>query len=195
MRMNLAETWFINSTLRVRQLRSEIAQRVAEHLDSLRNGRVLEVGCGQGVGVELLLDRFGAGEVVGIDLDPKMIRRARKRLRHRADKVEINMGDACSIDEPDESFDAVAEFAAIHHVPNWPKALAEISRVLRSGGLFVFEDHDVTRHTRIAKLLFHHPTERFTAGEFVDALEEVKIRVNGNISDHNGHFVGIGRKA
>lgn len=192
--MNLAETWWINSSFRVRALRTRVVERLAAHLDSLEGDRVLEVGCGQGVGVELLLDRFGAGDVVAIDLDPRMVRRARRRLRHRADPLEVRVGDACAITEPDGSFDAVVELSAIHHVPNWKDALAEMARVLRPGGRFIFEDHDVTRHTRISKLLFHHPAERFTACEFVEALDSFGIEVGDNLTDWNGYFVGVGRK-
>lgn len=194
MRMNLAETWFINSTTRVRELRSRVADTVAEHIEPLAGGRVLEVGCGQGVGVELLLDRFGAGEVVAIDVDAKMVRRARRRLRDRAGQVQIKTGDACAIGEPDASFDAVVEFAAVHHIPNWRDALKEVARVLRPGGQFVFEDHDVTRHSWIAKVLFAHPAERFTAQEFVEALAGLGIEVEDRLTDRNGHFFGVGRR-
>lgn len=197
MRMNLAETWFINSTFRKRELRRRIATLVEERLiEELAGCRVLEVGCGQGVGGELLLERFGAGEVVGIDVDPKMIRRATRRLHRYDRRIEIRVGDVRSIDEPDASFDAVVDFAAIHHVPDWKRAILEIARVLRPGGQFVFEDHDVTRHSWVARLLFAHPAERFTGEEFVSALSDAGIEVAGDaMIDLGGHFVGVGRRA
>src|SRR5947209_1763332 len=46
----------------------------------IEGGRVLEVGCGGGAGVKIILERFGAAEVVAFDLDPMMIERARRQL-------------------------------------------------------------------------------------------------------------------
>jgi trans-aconitate methyltransferase len=77
-KMNLAESLFINSMLRVRELRRTIGPRVLESADSTGVGRVLEVGCGQGVGLELILTRFADAEIVGIDVDAKMIERRRR---------------------------------------------------------------------------------------------------------------------
>jgi ubiquinone/menaquinone biosynthesis C-methylase UbiE len=195
MKMNLAETWFINSTLRVRELRSSVADAVAAHLHNLHGARVLEIGCGQGVGTELLLDRFGAGKVTALDIDPKMVRRAARRLRARGDSVEVRLGDGCATGFPDASFDAVVEFAAVHHIPNWRDGLREIARVLRPGGRFVFEDHDVTKHSWVAKVLFAHPAERFTAADFVQALSNYGIDVGDRLTDRNGHFFGVGVRA
>ena len=46
----------------------------------VEGGRVLEIGCGRGVGTEIIFERFGAREVHAFDLDPDMIERARRRL-------------------------------------------------------------------------------------------------------------------
>jgi len=57
-------------------------------------GRALEIGCGRGVGVEIILDQFAAASVDAFDLDPRMIERARKRLGAMRDRVRLSVGDA-----------------------------------------------------------------------------------------------------
>ena len=72
-------------------------------------GRVLEVGCGHGVGVEVILQCFGATNVQALDVDAEMVALARRRFAaYGPDKVRIDVGDATQIDAPDTSFDAFA---------------------------------------------------------------------------------------
>jgi len=106
----------------------------------VEGGRVLEVGCGRGAGVKIILERFGAAVVEAFDLDPKMIAGARGRLAaYGPARVQLSVGDVTSIRADDATFDAVFDFGAIHLEPNWQKALAEVRRVLKPGGKFFFE--------------------------------------------------------
>jgi SAM-dependent methyltransferase len=105
----------------------------------LEGGRALELGCGRGVGGEIILDRFGAAHVELIDIDPEMVEGARRRLAGRVGAV-VRVGDGTRIDAPDGSFDAVFDFGAIHQMPDWPAAVAEVRRVLKPGGRFFFEE-------------------------------------------------------
>ena len=78
---------------------------------------------------------------------------------------------------PEESFDAVFDFAILHHVPEWRQALGEVRRVLKPGGRFYFDE--VLRgflETRVSRALFDHPEEaHFTAQEFGSACEAVGL--------------------
>ncbi len=106
----------------------------------VEGGRVLEVGCGRGVGVQIIRERFGAASVEAMDLDPKMVERARWRLAASGlAGVGLSVGDVTSIRAGDATFDAVFDFGAIHLEPNWRKGLAEVRRVLKPGGKFFFE--------------------------------------------------------
>jgi ubiquinone/menaquinone biosynthesis C-methylase UbiE len=124
----------------------------------VEGGRVLEVGCGRGVGVQLILQRFGAASVEAMDLDSKMIERARRRLAaYGSARVQLSVGDVTSIQAGGATFDAVFDFGAIHLEPNWRKALAEVRRVLKPGGKFFFEW--VT--SRVLRLSYPFVTEAF----------------------------------
>ena len=90
-------------------------------------GRVL--GCGCGTGVRIILERFGAPAVEALDLDPKMIDRARRHLGgYGLARVQLSVGDVTAIKSGDATFDAVFDFGTIHLEPNWRKALAEVRR-------------------------------------------------------------------
>ena len=173
--------------------------RLLEHLGGpLDGGLALEIGCGQGVGTELILGRFKANSVQAIDIDVEMVELAKKRVSRFADRVTVRVGDAELIAAEDKSFDAVFDFGIIHHVPDWRRVIREIARVLRPGGKFYFEE--VTKQALdrwLYRAFLDHPKEdRFSAREFVEGLEDVNISVGNRFAERFfGDIVfGVGRK-
>ena len=83
MRLNRAEYALMNNPIRAALQRHFEAARLLRLGGPLGGGAALEMGCGRGVGVELVLDVFGAETVDAFDLDPRMIELARTRLRSR----------------------------------------------------------------------------------------------------------------
>jgi ubiquinone/menaquinone biosynthesis C-methylase UbiE len=61
-----------------------------------------------------------------------MVERTRRRLAGRAG-TRVSLGHAARIEASDGSFDAVFDFGAIHQMPDWPAAVAEVRRVLKPG--------------------------------------------------------------
>ena len=179
MLMNRLETLLINSPPRrwlQRTFEAGLLQRLG---GAMAGGTALEIGCGQGAALEIILDRFGADRAIGFDLDPAMVTRAQRRLADRSAVVEVHVGDAEHLDLPDSCVDAVFDFAIVHHIPDWRAALREVHRVLRPGGRFYFEE--VTKRALdrpTYRLLFDHPNnDRFTADEFIRSLEDGGLRV------------------
>ena len=173
-----------------------LLRRLGGRLDEQR---VLEIDCGRGIGTQLLLDYFQAGEVHAFDIDPDMVARAWRRLDgYPVESFELYVADAVSIPEADASFDAVVDFGILHHVPDWKAAVAEVARVLRPGGRFYFEE--VTRQAleRWAYRTFlQHPSDdRFTADELIETLRRQGIGSLGRSQTlFFGDFVvGVGRK-
>ncbi|GAA1028028.1 MULTISPECIES: class I SAM-dependent methyltransferase [Amycolatopsis] len=167
-------------------------QHFEAHLLSTWEGRspgarAVEIGCGTGYGTKLILDQFGAATVHAVDLDPKMIARAERRLRRYAGRAFLSQGSATDLrvtleqfgGGKDASYEAAFDFAIIHHIPNWRDAVAEIARVLKQGGKFFFDEVTATALARPSfQLLFDHPTEdRFTAGEFLAELPRHGLEV------------------
>lgn len=120
MKLNRVETTMMNNPLRA-LLQWRYEAPLLERLGGRTNGlRVLEVGCGRGVGTQIIFERFGAAHVTAFDLDPDMVAQARRRLAGRPPaRLRLFVGDVTAIDGPDEAFDAVFDFGAIHHVPAW----------------------------------------------------------------------------
>lgn len=96
-----------------------------------RGKDLLEVGCGTG----LLLERFRtfAKTTKGIDLSPKMLERARAR------GLDVVIGSATELPFSDASFDVTVSFKVLAHVGDIGRALSEMARVTRPGGIILAE--------------------------------------------------------
>ena len=154
--------------------------RVLERLGGRMHGGVaLEVGCGRGVGAEIILDRFGADRVEAFDLDPRMVELARARMATRGERIRFSVGDAESIKAADATYDAVFEFGILHHVPDWRKALREIRRVAKPGGTFYAEDFYGASIPRswTGKLLAHPEEGRFDHPRFKKAIRQAGFEI------------------
>jgi SAM-dependent methyltransferase len=129
-----------------------------------------------GYGTQLILDRFGAETVDAVDLDPRAVAAARRRLARYGRRVRIVDGSATDLSAAfaagEASYDAVFDFGIIHHIQDWRAALAEVTRVLRPGGRFFFDEVTATALARPSyRRLFDHPRQdRFTAGDFLAEL-------------------------
>ncbi|MDN5934512.1 MAG: class I SAM-dependent methyltransferase [Pseudonocardia sp.] len=101
-------------------------------------GDVLEVAVGTG----LNLAHYPAGVTLrGIDLSPAMVELARARAAELGREVDLRVGDAERLDLPDRSVDSVVCTFSLCGIPDHRRALGEMIRVLRPGGLLLLADH------------------------------------------------------
>lgn len=199
MLLNSVEKALMNNPVRAmlqRHYEAGLLERLGGRVDG---GRVLEIGCGRGVGTEIIFKRFGAREVHAFDLDPDMVEQARRLLSgYSPERLKLFVGDAAQVDAEDETYDAIFDFGIIHHVPDWQRAVSEVRRVLRPGGHFFFEE--VTSHALnrwFYRTFLKHPTEnRFSGQGFVRELERQGIAVKRNyVERFFGDFIiGVGRR-
>ncbi len=104
----------------------------------LAGQQVLEVSCGHGGGASYVTRTLQPGRYTALDLNPAGI--AFCRERHRLDRLEFVQGDAVNLSFAAETFDAVINVEASHCYPDFPRFLAEVARVLRPGGHFLYAD-------------------------------------------------------
>ena len=110
--------------------------------------RLLDVGCGLGeAALGLAQDLGEGGEVVGIDASERMLRVARSRAGAARCRVRFSVGDACSLDEPDDSFDAARSERTLQWLADPAAAVAEMVRVVRPGGRVSLIDTDWSTFT------------------------------------------------
>ena len=110
----------------------------------LRSGqRLLDVGCGLGEAALTLADDLGDdGEVVGVDVSAEMVRVAQSQAGTASCRVRFTVGDACSLAEPADSFDAVRCERTLQWLADPMAAVAEVARVVRPGGRVSLIDTD-----------------------------------------------------
>ncbi len=123
---------------------------------------LLDVGCGTG-GVTIPAKmRVGIrGSAAGIDPDPQMIARARRKAKRAGIEIDFRVGVIESLPFPDETFDVATSSLMMHHLPEQlqVEGLAEIRRVLKPEGRILIAD--MTRPSnsfvkRFFTLLVHH---------------------------------------
>jgi ubiquinone/menaquinone biosynthesis C-methylase UbiE len=115
----------------------QLYHRVAAQAD-LRDKRVLEVGCGHGGGASYLMRTFRPASYTGLDLNRAAI--AFCSERHELPGLDFVHGDAEKLPFPDDSFDAVINVESSGAYPHFSRFLAEVARVLRPGGHFLYAD-------------------------------------------------------
>ena len=95
--------------------------------------RWLDVGCGNGAFTELLIERCSPATVYGVDPAEGQIAYARSRPASRL--ATFGLGDAMALPFPDNSFDVAVMPLVLFFVPEPPRGVAEMARVVCPGGL------------------------------------------------------------
>jgi tRNA (cmo5U34)-methyltransferase len=125
-----------------------------------RSFRVLELGVGTGTLTAQLLEAFPHARLTGIDLSPRMIAKAREKVRPYRTRVELVAGDLGAFEE--RPYDVVVSALAIHHLPDAEKwrLFRRVHRSLSRGGYFGDADDHLpedpifdTRYAQIASTL------------------------------------------
>lgn len=108
-------------------------------LDLKPENQVLELGFGAGKAIELVAAQATNGHVSGIDLSQEMVRAATRRNARaiKARQVTLCHGDLTTLPFADSQFDKVFSIQTLYFWPDPSRALSEIFRVLKPGGMLV----------------------------------------------------------
>lgn len=111
---------------------------VLEELKKFPFQELLDVGCGTGPMIELLLKEFPDKSYTGIDLTPRMIEVAQeKKLAH----TTFLVGDSEHLPFDKDTFDVIICTNSFHHYPNPQAFINEAARVLKNGGRLILRDY------------------------------------------------------
>lgn len=133
-----AEHWWSDEVRWLRILRNMVPGRLSwfDRQIDWRGLDVLDLGCAGGFMAEALAER--GAQVSGIDPAADAIAAARAHAAGRYDiRYDVGIGEA--LPYVDASFDAVVCVDVLEHVESLPRVLSEVSRVLRPGGMFLFD--------------------------------------------------------
>jgi SAM-dependent methyltransferase len=106
---------------------------------------VLEIGVGMGAD-HIEWARSGPRSLTGIDLTARAIEHTRRQLREFGYHSRLQVGDAESLPFRDGAFDIVYSWGVLHHSPDTARAIREVYRVLRPGGiarLMIYHKHSI----------------------------------------------------
>ncbi len=100
--------------------------------------RILDLGIGPGVSGISILDRLPEAELVGLDFSRRMLGVAQRYITQSEKRIQLVHADAASLPFGDGSFDVVTGHSFLYIVPDRSRVVAEVARVLASGGRSVF---------------------------------------------------------
>lgn len=194
--VNWPERLWVNSPLRLLIQRRET--RFFKQLRDVAPGsHVLEIGCGRGAGATLILDTFQPARLDALDIDYAMIDLAVSRKSAGSQSpVLFYVGDAQYLPYPDSCLDAVFNFGIIHHLEDWRRGITEVSRVLKVGGGFYFEEvYPPLYANMLLRHVLDHPTEnRFHGPEYRAALEASELRLLPGYRESRFGILGVAEK-
>ncbi|HEY2961179.1 MAG TPA: methyltransferase domain-containing protein [Pyrinomonadaceae bacterium] len=164
-------------------------------------GRVLDLGCGPGVMTEVVLERGGVFD--GVDLSPEMISEAKEKFGHLPN-VNFATGNIEAIDAADNSYDQLICMAVTEYLQTPDRALSEIARVLKPGGIAIITTPKrwtisrvivaATKPVRVLAKLFgaatadHLPRLRLQPQELDDAARRAGLIADGGSQYHYTPF-------
>jgi ubiquinone/menaquinone biosynthesis C-methylase UbiE len=128
-----------------------------KHKTNLSRKVIIDAGCGSGYSSKLIMDAFNPSELIAFDIMPEQIAIAQKRYTN----ITFKIGDLTQIKIPDGTADAVFIFGILHHIPEWRKALRNISGFLKQSGVFLVDE----------------PKYRFTWNEFEQGIRDTRLSI------------------
>ena len=146
----VADRWWSDEVRWVRTLANLVPARLVIFDRAIRwpGVRVLDLGCAGGFMSEALARR--GAQVTGMDPAAGAIAAARRHAAAVALDIRYDIGTGEALPYGDAAFDAVVCVDVLEHVSDLPLVLAEVARVLRPGGLFLF---DTVNRTRVARFV------------------------------------------
>jgi ubiquinone/menaquinone biosynthesis C-methylase UbiE len=129
---NQKATWGKGDFNEIARQNAGMAEALVNAVDPHPGRKVLDLACGSGTAALVAARRYC--HVMGIDYEPGLIDRARKRAEASGMQADFLVEDAQNLPFPDNSFDVILSVYGIQFAPDQEKAAAEMIRVCKPGG-------------------------------------------------------------
>ena len=149
---DVATLWWSDKIRWVRTLKNLVPGRLSwfdRHID-WNDKTVLDLGCAGGFMSEALTNKGAC--VTGIDPATEAIKAANARAKHMNQAIQYDVGVGESLPYPNACFDAVVCVDVLEHVSDLTKVLAEVVRVLKPGGTFLYDTINRNPISRLAAI-------------------------------------------
>lgn len=186
MRMNKLEFFLMTFDLGRHLYLKDIVKKLLGIARLPADKKILEIGCGNGVGSKYILKIFEPNEFIATDLDERLVEIA--MMKNKDTKAKFEVGNATDLRFLKNEFDAVTGLSVIHHIPNWKDCVDELQRIIKPGGLLIIKELSIesfeTPFGRLSRRLVFHPYESmFRENEFLDYLKKAGFL----ICEHQPH--------
>jgi 2-polyprenyl-6-hydroxyphenyl methylase / 3-demethylubiquinone-9 3-methyltransferase len=161
--------------------------------------RALDIGCGGG----FLAEKFAAlgCQVTGIDPSPVSIGAARAHAAAHGLHIDYQVGSGEHLPAPASAFDLAYCCDVLEHVSDLDRVIGETARVLKPGGLYLFDTINRTVKSKLVaiKVMQQWPLTRITDAAIHDWGMFIKPRELARVLEghglHTGEMVGLGPRA
>lgn len=177
-------TRIYDPAIRLTTREKSFKRRLVEQAAAGPGDRILDLGCGTGTLALLIKQIEPEAEVLGLDADPDMLERARRKAADAGVEVGFRRGLADDLPYEDGAFDTIVSTLFFHHLQPAVKrrTAAEVARVLRPGGELHVADwgrpaDPLMRILSMQVRLFdgHEPTRENLAGELPAIFERAGL--------------------
>jgi 2-polyprenyl-6-hydroxyphenyl methylase / 3-demethylubiquinone-9 3-methyltransferase len=144
-----ADSWWDNDS-QMNNLASFQPPRFAyfdRFVDSWEGKQVLDVGCAGGFTTEFIANR--GAHVSGVDPSPNLIGAAERHAQQTGKEIDYRVGTGEKLPHADGTFDIVTCVDVLEHVVNPAQVISEIHRVLKPGGIFLWDTINRTVRSKV----------------------------------------------
>ncbi|MGR3615102.1 MAG: class I SAM-dependent methyltransferase [Paracoccaceae bacterium] len=136
---------------------SDEVARVVQGVE-VEGKHLLDIGCGSGAIAVLMVEKFGAAKVTGIDVETPVCEAARDRVREAGleDRIDIVKVTPGPMPFDEGAFDIVFSKDSIIHIPDKAAMAAEAFRVLKPGGRFAASDWLINHDDELSPEMAHY---------------------------------------
>ncbi|MFN3491823.1 MAG: class I SAM-dependent methyltransferase [Anaerolineales bacterium] len=173
--MNQFETFLMTFDLGRKIYLRNIVEKLQKISQLPPNKKILEIGCGNGIGTRLIHEYFKPSELIATEYDESLVEITQEKVKDL--NILVEQADATKFRFSNNEFDAVIGLSVIHHIPNWEEALDELHRIIKPKGLLIIKELSIetfeTFFGKISRKFVEHPyDDMFRKDEFINYLKQ-----------------------